>query len=351
MLKALELKAMASIDTVDLLKEVAANQPAFNTSIKPAIRSNITQKVDLTLSSFLADLLQQPTLLTVHSIFKQGINLKSEDYGLIYLSTINKKGLAEELNDSSDSHTLTRLKVGQNLSAIGLQLEGIDFKELKEGLAIGQLVKITAQSMTLYKGSRPLILSINQLKLVDLSLFKKQVADGFCVKSQAEPKVLPLNATLISALIANIQSAGQLEHSGFKLIAQLEDLRQTFYTDQPDYPMLFKQLIGLGLGLTPSGDDCLLGFLMMERFFAKNSKHIHNLSPLLKGASTTDVSLAYFQAFMKGYANSTWLDLYQALAQNESDLMFAAIENISRTGNTSGSDSLFGCLTYLENFK
>lgn len=106
-------------------------------------------------------------------------------------------------------------------------------------------------------------------------------------------------------------------------------------------------LLGRGLGLTPSGDDVLMGFGTGLRF-------LHGGDPQLPAASffraverevpgkTTAVSEAYLRAMCKGYANEDYIDLLDALERGERAGIDRAAAGILSVGHTSGADSLLG---------
>ena len=111
------------------------------------------------------------------------------------------------------------------------------------------------------------------------------------------------------------------------------------------------ELIGLGSGLTPSGDDLLVGYLAglwctvldkSERiqFVSKLGKEVVRLSP-----QTTDISRTYLFHASRGQVSSRLADLAGAICRGEnSDRLLTAVESAMQVGHTSGMDAVAGLL-------
>ena len=115
------------------------------------------------------------------------------------------------------------------------------------------------------------------------------------------------------------------------------------HTDQAIEAAL--QLVGLGQGMTPAGDDFLQGFFL----FAKASKQygeivqvviegIHQQSDL----DTTRVSKALWRHLFAGRFGNAVVKLVEAYNRNEWELFAAQLEIIGRIGHSSGDDFLSG---------
>ena len=110
----------------------------------------------------------------------------------------------------------------------------------------------------------------------------------------------------------------------------------------------FKQLTGLGIGLTPSGDDVLAG-LFATLIITSNAAHkkwfmdnLGNLLPQIAGL-TNDVSLNYHKAISQGYFPERFSSLILAMITSES---FAdvqpALQDMLQWGHTSGYEVILG---------
>lgn len=114
-------------------------------------------------------------------------------------------------------------------------------------------------------------------------------------------------------------------------------------------------LVGRGLGLTPSGDDVLMGFGTALRFLHRED--VSNVEQVFFNAvseeiprKTTAVSEAYYQALTGGYANEDYLELLEVIRSRNASALRGALLRVLELGHTSGADSLlgfgaaFGCL-------
>jgi hypothetical protein len=102
-------------------------------------------------------------------------------------------------------------------------------------------------------------------------------------------------------------------------------------------------LAGLGPGLTPSGDDVLVGCLLalaalpdidgtsVRDAIASSSRH-----------RTTRISTAYLDAAARGEASEAWHRLIAAMGTSDAVRVAGAARHILAVGETSGSDMLGG---------
>lgn len=104
------------------------------------------------------------------------------------------------------------------------------------------------------------------------------------------------------------------------------------------------KLAGLGVGLTPTGDDYILGGLLAAWIIhpseiAKNfAKEIVNIAAPL----TTSLSAAWLKSAGRGQAGILWHDFFEALISADSRSSQSAIDSILAVGETSGLDSMSG---------
>ncbi|TAK10724.1 MAG: DUF2877 domain-containing protein [Anaerolineae bacterium] len=102
-------------------------------------------------------------------------------------------------------------------------------------------------------------------------------------------------------------------------------------------------LAGLGPGLTPAGDDFLVGFMLAAWYCNPNSAEDF-CQPLAAAAAprTTTLSRAWLGATARGQAGEPWHRFLDTLSgENEADVI-AAARAILPTGHTSGADALAG---------
>lgn len=109
-----------------------------------------------------------------------------------------------------------------------------------------------------------------------------------------------------------------------------------------------RTLIGLGPGLTPSGDDFLAGMLIA--LSVCGAKHWqHQLANAVQGAlqGTGSVSQTHLKAAMKGEGGEAFHQALVALMVGEGDRLGPALSALDRVGHTSGWDGLAGMVTVL----
>lgn len=106
------------------------------------------------------------------------------------------------------------------------------------------------------------------------------------------------------------------------------------------------QLAGLGSGLTPAGDDFLVGVMAALWLTGK-----HNLLPKLADIAaprTTGLSAAFLRAAAQGEFIEPWHALAQALCTGEVEAFRRAVEEVAQFGASSGRDALAGFTTTLQ---
>jgi hypothetical protein len=111
-----------------------------------------------------------------------------------------------------------------------------------------------------------------------------------------------------------------------------------------------KKLAGLGPGLTPAGDDLLVG-AMHGLFATLSEEEAIRLSAVIRGAAvprTTALSAAWLLAAARGESGEPWHQLINAIASQDEPALHSAVMRILPTGHTSGADALGGFLGLLQ---
>jgi hypothetical protein len=113
-------------------------------------------------------------------------------------------------------------------------------------------------------------------------------------------------------------------------------------------------LIGLGSGLTPSGDDLLVGYSAgLWCTVLDKSERIQFISDLGKAIihhsqKTNDISRTYLYHASRGQVSSRLADLAQEICRGEnSDHLLLTAESAMQVGHTSGMDAVTGLLVGL----
>jgi len=110
------------------------------------------------------------------------------------------------------------------------------------------------------------------------------------------------------------------------------------------------KLAGLGIGLTPAGDDFLMGamhatWMIHSKSDAKKiTEEIANVAVPL----TTSLSGAWLRSAAKGEAGELWHEFFDALIKD--DNVYLPMSKILSVGETSGSDALAGFFSVINEY-
>lgn len=117
------------------------------------------------------------------------------------------------------------------------------------------------------------------------------------------------------------------------------------------------QLIGFGRGLTPDGDDYLLGYIAALWRWRQTPKVAEHFTLLCRGIAdqlfrTNDISAHYLKRAVQGHFSEPICELIQVLAtkKNDVDVNSAALA-VMQFGASSGADCLAGFLHGLRALK
>ena len=108
-------------------------------------------------------------------------------------------------------------------------------------------------------------------------------------------------------------------------------------------------LIGLGPGLTPSGDDFLGGALIALSLLRENALRLslwQTVQPLLR-ASSNDISAAHLASAASGLGTDALHDLLGAVMTGRVDMIPIHVRAVAGMGHTSGLDAIAGAVTVL----
>jgi hypothetical protein len=112
-------------------------------------------------------------------------------------------------------------------------------------------------------------------------------------------------------------------------------------------------LIGLGPGLTPSGDDALVGWLCAFGALGDGDANLRDardgLAQYVTGAAgrTTAISRHYLRHAARGEVGTHLTALAEAIARGDATRTGAAVSEALAVGATSGADGVLGLLTGL----
>ncbi len=150
----------------------------------------------------------------------------------------------------------------------------------------------------------------------------------------------------LSSLIGSGEGTGQ--NGTGVLHDKIRDIHRSISTtNKPQFIKSASKVVGLGSGLTPSGDDFLTGMsLTVARYshiinkLKEYSTWFEPLSPLIN-AKTTILSSALFSASLQGSADERLIQAFDAIVRGNM-VEEEIIPSISSWGSSSGFDALAG---------
>jgi hypothetical protein len=103
-------------------------------------------------------------------------------------------------------------------------------------------------------------------------------------------------------------------------------------------------LAGLGSGLTPAGDDFIMGVLLAIWAGLFGAGAVDLCLPMAEAAAprTHALSAAYLRAAAQGECPRHWHVLFQAVSEYNHDTLRAALQAVLASGHSSGADALAG---------
>ncbi|XRD26901.1 DUF2877 domain-containing protein [Lysinibacillus fusiformis] len=239
--------------------------------------------------SIALQLLNDEKTFTVHSMFEKGLNMVDQDGELIFVGT-----------DENGTFPF------------GILLDPQTRQTVKTNIKVGDIL--------MFRNNR---------------LFHKRFQMVFNVK------IIPLDMDFehanISKLKENFQyiSFTSYESSDFER-ARVLSLINRLQDPTKNLDETFRYFIGRGHGLTPTGDDILVGILYGH--FIKNfieQKHLETLKALIKEPLTTIVSKRFLTCAIDGVFSSKITAL-----QHDSSL--ESMNRLIEVGSSSGMDTLYG---------
>lgn len=260
--------------------------------------------------------LKKHTMGKVHSIFTKGFNVKFGD-SLIYITSSK-----------------------YSISSLGINISEEKFEKILTSIKVSDIVTRKDEKLIFYTINEIIYIDYKFMELVDLSLPK--------VKCKiADIEDLYLYKTLDSIDFEKV--------IGIELDKRtLEYVHLLINSDKNNLSvnkLIISFFIGRGRGLTPSGDDILIGFTTVLMIFGKSKEWITSLKEEVRCEKTTIVSISYINSLLDGYVSEYFMELIKSLDYKKPILVDEAIEKVKNFGNTSGFDTLFGFILGLRFLK
>lgn len=114
-----------------------------------------------------------------------------------------------------------------------------------------------------------------------------------------------------------------------------------------------KKMIGLGPGVTPTGDDILIGFMAgLYCMLGCKTDRLNFIEEFGKGLfflskKTNEISRTYIQHAIKGEFSSSMVGLIEAIRAGDEGRLICATKSTMQIGHSSGMDSITGFLVAL----
>jgi hypothetical protein len=161
-----------------------------------------------------------------------------------------------------------------------------------------------------------------------------------------------LDDGLARLVLSGIPAASPIEQAAAPAIDKLERaLLEAFQGRVSANVDGTTNLIGLGPGLTPSGDDLLGGVLIACHQLHENAVAKRLGDVILKSADRTNViSQAHLRAAALGYGTAPLHDLLDAIIRNDRPDIAEALDATAKIGHSSGIDALAGIILALQSY-
>lgn len=269
-------------------------------------------ETSLIASHYVLPIITDEKLGRIHSIFENGMNVKVGDR-LAFLG----KG----------SHPIAGLGINfSNESLLDRWIEQLDE---------GNLIKFKRERLVAYAQTKTSIVQVNELEEANLNL----------------PGDLSLTENQRKKLEQALDQLNPFQTSGFNDGGFLRKTLENYNEGAFSTPEFIEKAIGLGIGLTPSGDDFIQGMMLMEYVYSEDSRIYRWVEERLDYRSTTDVSLGYYDLLFNGVAShEVWLKFLKKVPSASDEELYALLKRLRRYGHSSGSDMLLGIQHYVHEF-
>lgn len=258
-------------------------------------------------SNFLSHVLMQEGTGTVHSIFENSFNILLEGQ-LIHIG-----------------------KSEAGLSAFGIVLESDWIDRIIPTLESNGFVKNKAGQLRLYGRGAIWSLDIDGFELVDCAI----------------PRIERVDEGFLQEILHRFSTISFRQKSGLFAEPEHAQLFEQFLQSKKNEASFIKHFIGRGIGLTPSGDDFLMGFLLGCQAFQRNQAWVSLVKKQLQTVRTTTISEAYYETLILGYTSSHFKDLIGIIKNKDLSEWDTLVDRIGAYGHTSGWDTLYGLNLFL----
>ena len=275
----------------------------------------------------------------IHSIFHQACNVRLASDALLTLVSSEKGNLSQgiRLGTPPKFTFLNQLRVGQPFACRGgiLRISG---SELSVDLRTASLWHIDLKGLRVDLRQRD---TARAWAVAWLELGKHRYGNGISAMIAAIP--VPRQNSMTSPGIKT------LVEMAVQTVPALIDATRNLQVDGAITAI--RPLIGLGPGLTPSGDDFIVGYLAgLWSTAGSDSSRLRFMSSLgawlsHAAAGTNAISCTYIKSAVNGNVSEPIATLAQRVGQAKSmDSVREATRTALQVGHTSGTDGVLGLL-------
>lgn len=214
------------------------------------------------------------------------------------------------------------------LSSFGINVPESTMNEIQKNVRISDIVTVKRHEIRIYGYQKQNKISLLNSKIEDLTI-PRGTAENII-----ESKIMDRLARIDFSNEIGIQLTPKTQ----KVIRYLSESPLIALNVNEEAIL---HLVGRGMGLTPSGDDILMGYTMMLMSVEKGISWQKQLQALLE-QKTTEISLAYYGALFDHQASNYLIKLLKSIHTLDVEGIDDGISQLKNYGSTSGYDTLFG---------
>lgn len=278
----------------------------------------------------------------IHSTFDRVFNIKIGD---------TLVGVAREDVYRSQINLITDVSTKECMSALGIR-RGMRVRVKGDNIKIGNILQASIKEAEIWHPSTGVQTPSNpEIIKRNLERVKRKVSSIDI--NEGLGQLLP---HLDDILGEEISDASEFNPVAEKALPSIEELAEvSLERNSEGLKAASKGLIGLGLGLTPSGDDMLSGF-MIARWWITNSfgaklDQTKEENASIKGQmaeKTTLFSKQHLRYAAEGETNEAVESFLKSILRDKMKSVDSRINRVIEMGETSGADMMLGLLLGLE---
>lgn len=257
----------------------------------------------------------------VHSVFERAINFESADIGMVTLA-------CKSIGNGPFTLLIDAARIPADIARAGDRVRGD-----AQSLLVGDGAAVRLAGASLWHGQLP------DYPANDSTLAAKLGAMKALLRREGRPGGM-LGARAIDGPFA-VMASRSLQHEARRLSAAL------CCGDSQLAGVHARAIVGLGPGLTPSGDDFLLGVLTVLNVPGHPGKqHLPALTQAILGAigSTNEISFAMLSRALVGAAPERVVGLIEAIVRGAGSDLIVSLRRVLEIGSCSGTDIACGVL-------